>query len=207
MAEVFQKHPYRWTRSSARSAPPRGGRARAAQFLDPLLRAEQCHARDRAIERDGAKSSRPSISIGCRRKPIRRACRRPPAGHFLRRTITLKDDSAPAPGVGAMVEPSPPMTTITSPSRRQAVGGGDSSRLYRELVADKQLPSSLSRPRFRSNTTAYCRHQRRSARTIPRFSTSSRLRSERSAKSPSPKKNCSRPKTRAPLDAGPTNKF
>jgi zinc protease len=65
----------------------------------------------------------------------------PPPGHFNARKITLKDDSAPAPGVGAIWRAVPanhddyiPLLLLGT-----ILGGGDSSRLYRELVADKQL--------------------------------------------------------------------
>ncbi len=58
------------------------------------------------------------------------------------RTITIKDDSAPAPAVGMVWR-----TVPAEPRRLQCplqllgtiLGGGESSRLYRELVAEKQL--------------------------------------------------------------------
>src|SRR5262249_48211902 len=65
----------------------------------------------------------------------------PPPGHFNARKITLKDDSAPAPGVGAIwrAVPSNHDDYIPLQLLGTVLGGGESSRLYRELVADRQL--------------------------------------------------------------------
>lgn len=60
---------------------------------------------------------------------------------FKARTITLKDDNAPAPAVGALwrIVPTQHDDFIPLQLLGTILGGGESSRLYRELVADKQL--------------------------------------------------------------------
>lgn len=63
------------------------------------------------------------------------------AGGFKSRSITLKDDNAPAPGVGAIwrIVPNRHDDFIPLQLLGTILGGGESSRLHRELVADKQL--------------------------------------------------------------------
>src|SRR4029077_3365689 len=57
------------------------------------------------------------------------------------RTITLRDDHAPAPacGIGWRTVPASHDDTVPVDLLATILGGGDSSRLYREIVADKQL--------------------------------------------------------------------
>jgi zinc protease len=57
------------------------------------------------------------------------------------RTVTLKEDNAPAPIVGMVWRTVPSQHEDAIPLQLLAtiVGGGDSSRLYRQLVADNQL--------------------------------------------------------------------
>jgi zinc protease len=57
------------------------------------------------------------------------------------RTITLRDDNAPAPACGIIWRTLPAKHDDNVPLDLLAtiLGGGDSSRLYREIVADKQL--------------------------------------------------------------------
>jgi zinc protease len=57
------------------------------------------------------------------------------------RTITIKQDNAPAPGVGAIwrIVPSSHDDYVPLELLGTIVGGGESSRLYRLLVADKQI--------------------------------------------------------------------
>jgi zinc protease len=63
------------------------------------------------------------------------------AGPFKSRTITIKEDSAPAPAVGLVWRTVPAKDDDNVPLQLLAtiLGGGDSSRMYRELVADKQM--------------------------------------------------------------------
>jgi zinc protease len=65
----------------------------------------------------------------------------PPPGSFQGRAITLKDDSAPAPAVAAIwrTVPSKHDDFIPLQLLGTILGGGESSRLYREIVAEKQL--------------------------------------------------------------------
>jgi zinc protease len=64
-----------------------------------------------------------------------------PAGAFKSRSITLKDDNAPAPAVGLVWRTVPAGHDDSVPLQLLStiLGGGTSSRLYRELVAEKQL--------------------------------------------------------------------
>lgn len=57
------------------------------------------------------------------------------------RTVTLKEDNAPAPGVGVVFRTVPMRheDTVALELLAKILGGGNSSRLYRELVAEKQL--------------------------------------------------------------------
>ncbi len=60
---------------------------------------------------------------------------------FKNRSITIKEDSAPAPAVGLIWGTVPAREGDAVPLQLLAtvLGGGESSRLYRELVAEKQL--------------------------------------------------------------------
>ncbi len=61
-------------------------------------------------------------------------------GSFQTRTITLKDDNAPAPAAGMVWRTVPASDDDATPLHLLGtiLGGGASSRLYRELVAEKQ---------------------------------------------------------------------
>jgi zinc protease len=65
----------------------------------------------------------------------------PPPGSFKAKSITIKDDNAPAPAVGALWRTVPSNHDDFVPLQLLAtiLGGGESSRLYREIVADNQL--------------------------------------------------------------------
>jgi len=57
------------------------------------------------------------------------------------RTVTLKEDNAPVPGVGVVFRTVPMRhkDSVVLELSAKILGGGNSSRLYRELVAEKQL--------------------------------------------------------------------
>jgi len=57
------------------------------------------------------------------------------------RSVTLKEDNAPAPGVGVVFRTVPMRheDSVVLELLAKILGGGNSSRLYRELVAEKQL--------------------------------------------------------------------
>lgn len=65
----------------------------------------------------------------------------PPGVAFPNRKITIKEDSAPAPAVGVIWRTVPSKHDDAVPLQLLGtiLGGGSSSRLYRELVADKQI--------------------------------------------------------------------
>ncbi len=65
----------------------------------------------------------------------------PPPGPFAGRTVKLTDPSAPAPAVGVVWRTVPDRHEDAVPLKLLGtiLGGGESSRLYRELVADRQL--------------------------------------------------------------------
>lgn len=65
----------------------------------------------------------------------------PPPGSFKAKSITIKDDNAPAPAVGALwrAVPSNHDDFIPLQLLGTILGGGESSRLYREIVAEKQM--------------------------------------------------------------------
>jgi len=58
-----------------------------------------------------------------------------------KRTITIKEASAPAPGVGVIYRtvPTSHKDSVVIDLMAEILGGGNSSRLYREIVAQKQL--------------------------------------------------------------------
>jgi zinc protease len=62
------------------------------------------------------------------------------AAPFKNRTVTIKDDSAPAPAVGMIWRTIPARDDDSTALQLLGtiLGGGESSRLYRELVAEKQ---------------------------------------------------------------------
>lgn len=71
--------------------------------------------------------------------PEKVTIKEPPAKH--EREITLKEDNAPAPGVGVVYRTVPlaHKDAVVFDVISEILGGGNSSRLYRELVAEKQL--------------------------------------------------------------------
>jgi zinc protease len=72
-------------------------------------------------------------------EPPRVAVREPMPG--AARSVTIKEKNAPAPGVGVLYRTVPvrDRDSIVLDIAAEIIGGGHSSRLYRELVAEKQL--------------------------------------------------------------------
>ena len=72
-------------------------------------------------------------------EPPRVAVREPMPG--AARSVTIKEKNAPAPGVGVVYRTVPvrDRDSIVLDIAGEIIGGGHSSRLYRELVAEKQL--------------------------------------------------------------------
>jgi len=66
------------------------------------------------------------------------------------RFVTIKQDNAPAPGVGVVYRTVPIADKDATVLELMAeiLGGGNSSRLYRELVADKQLAVNVAAESF-----------------------------------------------------------
>jgi zinc protease len=71
--------------------------------------------------------------------PERVAIKEPPAEH--EREVTLKEDNAPAPLVGVVYRTVPlaDKNSVVFDVISKILGGGNSSRLYRQLVAEKQM--------------------------------------------------------------------
>jgi zinc protease len=142
LAEVFKVHPYRW--------PPIGN--------IPNLRAASVQELRDFWTRYYVPSNATLIIVGAvkheeaqrlaRRyfewiprydEPARVTVREPePAG---KQTVKLEEENAPAPGVGVVYRTVPisHKDSIVVDLLAEILGGGRSSRLYRELVAEKQL--------------------------------------------------------------------
>lgn len=141
-AEIFKVHPYRWT--------PIG--------KIPHLRATTAQELRDFWTRYYTPSNATLIIVGAVRhedaqrlakkyfgwiprydKPPQVAVHEPdPNGQ---RTVVLKEDNAPAPGVGVVYRTVPISSkdSVVLDIVSSILGGGNSSRLYRELVAEKQL--------------------------------------------------------------------
>lgn len=142
LAEVFKVHPYRW--------PPIG--------KIPHLRASSVQELRDFWTRYYVPSNATLIIVGAvkheeaqrlaRRyfgwipqydEPARVTVREPES--IGRRTVKLDEENAPAPGVGVVYRTVPisHKDSIAIDLLAEILGGGRSSRLYRELVAEKQL--------------------------------------------------------------------
>jgi zinc protease len=142
LAEVFKVHPYRW--------PPIGN--------IPNLRAASVQELRDFWGRYYAPSNATLIIVGAvKHKDAQRLARRyfewiprydeparvtvkepEPAG---KRTVKLEEENAPAPAAGVVYRTVPisDKNSIAIDLLAEILGGGRSSRLYRELVAEKQL--------------------------------------------------------------------
>lgn len=142
LAEVFKVHPYRWT--------PIGNIAH--------LRASSVAELRDFWQRYYVPSNATLIIVGAvGHEEAQRLAKRyfgwipsydEPARMTIRepeveepRSVTLKEDNAPAPGVGVIFRTVPMRheDSVVLELLAKILGGGNSSRLYRELVAEKQL--------------------------------------------------------------------
>lgn len=142
MAEIFPSHPYRWTPIGKiphlRSAPVQELRDFWARYYVPnnctlvivgAVKHEQAQKLARRyFEWMPKDADPPKITI---KDPIPTKAR----------TVTVKEDKAPAPIVGIVWRTVPSKHDDYIPVQLLAtiLGGGESSRLYREIVAEKQL--------------------------------------------------------------------
>jgi zinc protease len=142
LAEVFKVHPYRW--------PPIGNipdlRAASVQELRDFWKRYYVPSNATLII-VGAVKHKEAQRLARRYfgwiprydEPARVAVREPePAG---KRTVKLEEENAPAPAVGVVYRTVPisDKNSIAVDLLAEILGGGRSSRLYRELVAEKQL--------------------------------------------------------------------
>lgn len=142
LAEIYKKHPYRW--------PPIG--------KIPDLRAASVGELRAFWERYYVPSNATLIIVGAMKhkeaqrfareyfgwvptyaKPPRVTVREPEPESA--RAVTLKEDNAPAPGTGVVYRTVPISNkdSVAVDILAEILGSGKSSRLYRELVAEKQL--------------------------------------------------------------------
>jgi zinc protease len=142
LAEVFKVHPYRW--------PPIGNiphlRAASVQELRDFWGRYYVPSNATLIivgavkHKDAQRLARRYFGwIPRYDEPARVAVREPePAG---KRTVKLEEENAPAPGAGVVYRTVPisDKNSIAIDLLAEILGGGRSSRLYRELVAEKQL--------------------------------------------------------------------
>jgi zinc protease len=142
MAEVFKVHPYRWT--------PIGNiphlRATSVQELRDFWTKYYVPSNATLII-VGAVKHKEAQRLAKRYfgwiprydEPVRVTVREPePAG---KRMVTLKEDNAPAPAAGLLYRTVPisDKNSVAIDLLAEILGGGRSSRIYRELVAEKQL--------------------------------------------------------------------
>jgi zinc protease len=142
LAEVFKVHPYRW--------PPIGNiphlRAASVQELRDFWRRYYVPSNATLIivgavkHKDAQRLARRYFGwIPHYDEPARVTVREPePAG---KRTVKLEEENAPAPAVGVVYRTVPisDKNSIAIDLLAEILGGGRSSRIYRELVAEKQL--------------------------------------------------------------------
>lgn len=142
MAELFKVHPYRWL--------PIGNipdlRAASVQELRDFWKRYYVPSNATLIivgavkHKDAQRLARRYFGwIPHYDEPARVTVKEPePAG---KRTVTVKEDNAPAPTAGVVYRTVPisDKNSITIDLLAEILGGGRSSRLYRELVAEKQL--------------------------------------------------------------------
>jgi zinc protease len=142
LAEIFPSHPYRWTPIGKiphlRAAPVQELRDFWARYYIPnnatlvivgaVKHEEAQKLAKRYFEWMPRDAEPPQITT---HDPLPTRAR----------TVTIREDSAPAPVVGVVWRTVPSKHDDYVPLQLLAtiLGGGDSSRLYRELVADKQL--------------------------------------------------------------------
>ena len=142
LAELFQTHPYRWTPIGSiphlRSAHVREVRDFWTRYYVP------CNATlviVGAVGHDDAQALARKYFEWIPKfdEPGRVTAREPMPTES--RTVTLKEDNAPAPVVAAVYHTVPLTHGDSAPLELLAsiMGGGDSSRLYRELVAERKL--------------------------------------------------------------------
>ena len=142
LAEVFKVHPYRW--------PPIGkiSHLRAASVQELRDFWERYYVPNNAtLIMVGAVKHGEAQRLAKRYfgwiprygEPAAVAVREPRASQA--RSVTLIEDNAPAPGVGVVYRTVPMRhrDTVALDLLVEILGGGNSSRLYRELVAEKQL--------------------------------------------------------------------
>jgi zinc protease len=142
LAKVFKVHPYRW--------PPIGNiphlRAASVQELRDFWRRYYVPSNATLII-VGAVKHKEAQRLARRYfewiprydEPARVTVREPePAG---KRTVKLEEENAPAPAVGVVYRTVPISNkdSVAVDLLAEILGGGRSSRLYRELVAEKQL--------------------------------------------------------------------
>jgi zinc protease len=142
LAEVFKVHPYRW--------PPIGNipdlRAASVQELRDFWRRYYVPSNATLIivgavkHKDAQRLARRYFGwIPHYDEPARVTVKEPePAG---KRTVKLEEENAPAPAVGVVYRTVPisDKNSIAIDLLAEILGGGRSSRIYRELVAEKQL--------------------------------------------------------------------
>jgi len=142
LAEIFKVHPYRW--------PPIGK-------ISNLRAASVQELRDFWMRYYVPDNSTLIIAGAVKHKDAQQLAKRyfgwiplydKPAGVTVRepehkegRTVTLKEDNAPAPAAGVVYRTVPisDRDSVALDILTEILGGGNSSRLYRELVAEKQL--------------------------------------------------------------------
>jgi zinc protease len=142
LAEVFKVHPYRW--------PPIGNipdlRAASVQELRDFWKRYYVPSNATLIivgavkHKDAQQLARRYFGwIPHYDEPARVTVKEPePAG---KRTVKLEEENAPAPAVGVVYRTVPISNkdSVAVDLLAEILGGGRSSRLYRELVAEKQL--------------------------------------------------------------------
>jgi zinc protease len=142
MAEIFPSHPYRWTPIGKiphlRAAPVQELRDFWARYYVPnnctlvivgAVKHEQAQKLARRyFEWMPKDADPPKISA---KDPLPKKAR----------TVTIKEDKAPAPGVAIVwrTVPSKHDDYVALQLLATILGGGESSRIYREIVANKQL--------------------------------------------------------------------
>jgi zinc protease len=142
LAEVFKVHPYSW--------PPIGNipdlRAASVQELRDFWKKYYAPSNATLIivgavkHKDAQRLARRYFGwIPDYNEPARVTVREPEPAE--KRMVTLKIENAPAPGAGVVYRTVPisDKNSIAIDLLAEILGGGRSSRIYRELVAEKQL--------------------------------------------------------------------
>ena len=147
LGEVFKVHPYRWT--------PIGNIAdlRASSVAELRDFWQRYYVPNNAtLIIVGAVSHEKAQELAKRyfgwipryKEPAKVSVREPEPNGL--RSVTLKEDNAPAPIVGVVFRTVPIRNkdSVAIELLAEILGGGNSSRLYRELVAEKQLAVSAN---------------------------------------------------------------